>query len=383
MSFPKIDELLKLWWDQAREFALIVLDPNGVVLVWGGEAEAIFGYQADEIIGKSADLLFTPEDVREGALLKERQIADAGAVAEDDRWMLRRDGRRFWANGVLYSLNDADGRQIGYSKVLRNRTDLKGQLESQKREISQLQAGEERKNKFITTLVHELRNPLSALSMAAEILKLSPDDPESRTFAVSAIERQVGFSRRLIDDLLDLTRLQKGKLRLNLVSLDLRTVVEQSSEVVKELINSKRQSLHLILGDAPVTVLADADRLQQVFVNLIQNAAKYTQETGDIWVKLLLEGQEAAVKVEDNGIGISPEVLPGIFDLFAQAESSEEFSRGGLGVGLSVVKELVDLHGGSVQVRSDGLGRGSDFVVRLPLIGVDASRPDYPGGNRR
>ena len=383
MSFPKIDELLKLWWDQAREFALIVLDPNGVVLVWGGEAEAIFGYQADEIIGKSADLLFTPEDVREGALLKERQIADAGAVAEDDRWMLRRDGRRFWANGVLYSLNDADGRQIGYSKVLRNRTDLKGQLESQKREISQLQAGEERKNKFITTLVHELRNPLSALSMAAEILKLSPDDPESRTFAVSAIERQVGFSRRLIDDLLDLTRLQKGKLRLNLVSLDLRTVVEQSSEVVKELINSKRQSLHLILGDAPVTVLADSDRLQQVFVNLIQNAAKYTQETGDIWVKLLLEGQEAAVKVEDNGIGISPEVLPGIFDLFAQAESSEEFSRGGLGVGLSVVKELVDLHGGSVQVRSDGLGRGSDFVVRLPLIGVDGSRPDDPGGNRR
>ncbi len=383
MSFPKIDELLKLWWDQAREFALIVLDPNGVVLVWGGEAEAIFGYQADEIIGKSADLLFTQEDVREGALLKERQIADAGAVAEDDRWMLRRDGRRFWANGVLYSLNDADGRQIGYSKVLRNRTDLKGQLESQKREISQLQAGEERKNKFITTLVHELRNPLSALSMAAEILKLSPDDPESRTFAVSAIERQVGFSRRLIDDLLDLTRLQKGKLRLNLVSLDLRTVVEQSSEVVKELINSKRQSLHLILGDAPVTVLADADRLQQVFVNLIQNAAKYTQETGEIWVKLLLEGQEAAVKVEDNGIGISPEVLPGIFDLFAQAESSEEFSRGGLGVGLSVVKELVDLHGGSVQVRSDGLGRGSDFVVRLPLIGVDGSRPDDPGGNRR
>ena len=290
---------------------------------------------------------------------------------------------RIRANGVLYSLNDADGRQIGYSKVLRNRTDLKGQLESQKREILQLQAGEERKNKFITTLVHELRNPLSALSMAAEILKLSPDDPESRTFAVSAIERQVGFSRRLIDDLLDLTRLQKGKLRLNLVSLDLRTVVEQSSEVVKELINSKRQSLHLILGDAPVTVLADADRLQQVFVNLIQNAAKYTQEMGDIWVKLLLEGQEAAVKVEDNGIGISPEVLPGIFDLFAQAESSEEFSRGGLGVGLSVVKELVDLHGGSVQVRSDGLGRGSDFVVRLPLIGVDASRPDDPGGNRR
>jgi PAS domain S-box-containing protein len=378
MPLPELDEVLKLWWDQAREHALIALDERGVIAAWGGEAEALFGYQAQEAIGQNIEMLFTPEDVVGGAPLKEREIADSGAPAEDDRWMRRRDGSRFWATGVLHALHGANGEVIGYGKILRNRTDIKGQLESQQREIQSLRANDDRKNRFIATLAHELRNPLSALSMAAEILKLSSEDRDSREFAVSTIDRQVEFSRRMIEDLLDLTRIEKGKLRLNLAPVDLRRVLTRSVEFVKQLVEEKRQTLHAILGSDSVEVLADADRLQQVFVNLLQNAAKYTHEEGEIWFKLFLEGKEAVVKVEDNGIGISADVLPQIFELFAQAESGEKYSAGGLGVGLSVVKDLVRLHGGSVQVRSDGLGRGSEFAVRLPLAGSDRQRPDDP-----
>jgi two-component system CheB/CheR fusion protein len=163
-----------------------------------------------------------------------------------------------------------------------------------------------------------------------------------------------------------------------LVLVNVIDVIESAVSAVSASAVEKRQSLHTILDGNPVTVMADADRLQQVFVNLIQNAVKYTHEGGDIWVKLLLDGKEAAIKIEDNGVGISADLLPQIFDLFAQAETSEEYAAGGLGIGLSVVKDLVRLHGGSVQVRSDGLGRGSEFSVRLPLAGESESRPDDP-----
>lgn len=330
------------------------------------------------VLGEHFVILFTPEDVAEGAPEKECEIARAGAPAEDDRWMQRRDGSRFWATGVMHSISDSNGRLIGFSKILRNRTDLKGQIEAQKREIRRLQASDERKNQFITTLAHELRNPISSLGIAAEILKHNPDDQESRDFAIGAIERQAEFSRRLIEDLIDLTRLQRGKLRLNLKPLDLREVIQSAADCCRPLVDQKRHSLHLILGPGPVVVHADPDRLQQVFVNLIQNAAKYTYDEGDIWVKLLLDGREVTVKVEDNGRGISSDVLPRIFDLFTQAEFAEEYAPGGLGIGLSVVKDLVRLHGGSVQVRSDGEGKGSEFFVRLPLAGAQDARPDDP-----
>lgn len=374
------EQLLNLWWEQTREHALIALDAEGVIIAWGGDAQSLFDYSATEIVGQKLEVLFTSEDVETQAPQKELLIANAGAPAEDDRWMRRRDGSRFWATGVLQALRGPDGVVVGYTKLLRNRTDLKGQLESHKNEMQKLRAGDDRKNGFITTLAHELRNPLAALAMAADILELSPDDAESREFAIGAIKRQVEFSSRLIEDLLDLTRLQKGKLRLKCSEVDLRSILGTAAEAVRPLIAQKQQSLHLIFGNQPVGVMADADRLQQVFVNLIQNASKYTPDAGNVWVKLFLEGGEAAVKVEDDGMGISSDVLPKIFDLFTQALTSEQASVGGLGIGLSVVKDLVQLHGGSVQVRSDGLGHGSEFSVRLPLIAAKERGLDDPDG---
>jgi two-component system CheB/CheR fusion protein len=371
-------DLVQLLLEQATEHALIMLDKRGRIVHWLGGAETIFGYAASEVAGKHHSMLFGPEDVVQGAPEKELTIADSGAPAEDDRWMRRKDGVRFWATGVLQAIRSADGAIIGYGKVLRNRTDLRARLEYLENEVEGLRAAEHRKNGFISTLAHELRNPLSSLVVAVEILQRNLQDSEDVAFAVAVVQRQVDMLRRLVDDLLDITRLSVGKVKLELIEVSLDGILKAAVETCRPFIDDRTHELHLIMGKQPVTVRADAMRLQQVFVNLIQNAVKFTEYGGDIWVKLLLDGKEAVVKVEDTGIGISPELLPRIFDLFTQDEFSGGRGKGGLGIGLSVVRDITRLHGGSVTVRSDGVGKGSEFTVRLPLAGPDADRPDSP-----
>ncbi|HEX6962518.1 MAG TPA: PAS domain-containing sensor histidine kinase [Lacipirellula sp.] len=371
------DELLQMLEQQATEYALMILDPEGRIIHWLAGAETIFGYAASEVIGQQHSMLFASEDIEQGAPQKELAIADSGSPAEDDRWMRRKDGLRFWANGVLQAMRSPEGAIIGYGKMLRNRTDLKGHIESLENEIRTLKHADERKNGFISTLAHELRNPLSSLTNAAELLKAELRDTQDAAFAMAIILRQMDAMRRLVDDLLDITRISTGKVKLELRDMALEDVLKAAVETCRPLIDDRTHELHLILGKEPVIVRADPARLQQVFVNLIQNAAKYTEYGGIIWVKLLVEGREAVVKIEDTGIGISPELLPRIFDMFTQAEFAERES-GGLGIGLSVVRDITRLHGGAVTVRSDGIGKGSEFTVRLPLAGTSAKRPDSP-----
>ena len=377
-SNPDANELLRLLSAQATEHAVILLDPQGTITAWLPAAEVIFGYSASEIIGERHSILFSSEDVQKGAPEKELAIASSGAPAEDDRWMRRKDGSRFWAVGVLEAIRSSDGALLGYGKVLRNRTDLKGQLEGLEKEIERLEKSGQRKNTFISTLAHELRNPLSSFAGAVELLQAILPDSEDATFAMAIMRRQIDSMRRLVDDLLDVTRISAGKLQLALREESLGEIVKDAVENCRPLINDRTHDFHLFLGDEPLIVQADAVRLRQVFVNLIENAAKYTEYGGTIWVKMLVEGQEAVVKVEDSGIGISADVLPRIFDLFTQAEFVGDHGKAGLGIGLSVVKDITRLHGGTVQVRSDGIGRGSEFVVRLPLAGADENRPDSP-----
>jgi PAS domain S-box-containing protein len=372
------DEAVKLLIEQATEHAIIILNREGSITHWLGASEKAFGYAAGEVLGKPHSVLFAPEDVEQGAPQKELVIADAGAPAEDDRWLVRKDGARFWATGVLHALRSANGNVLGYGKLLRNRTDLKTRLENLEKEGEGLRVAEQRKNVFISTLAHELRSPLSSLVLAAEILQRNVQDTEDGAFAIGTLQRQLDAMRRLIDDLLDITRLSAGKVKLELQEVSLIEVLQAAVDTCRPDIDDRTHEFHLIMGKQPVTVRADALRLQQVFVNLIQNAAKYTEYGGKIWVKLVLDGQEAIVKVEDTGIGISPELLPRIFDLFTQAEFAGNRAKEGLGIGLSVVRDITRLHGGSVTVRSDGVGKGSEFAVRLPLAGPDAKRPDSP-----
>lgn len=275
-------------------------------------------------------------------------------------------------------MRSSDGAVIGYGKVLRNRTDLKGQIESLENEIRTLKHAEERKNSFISTLAHELRSPLSSLTSAAELLKFELRNTQDAAFAMSVVQRQIDSMRRLVDDLLDITRISVGKIKLDVREVALGEILKAAIETCRPLIDDRTHELHLILGKEPVIVPADAARLQQVFVNLIQNAAKYTEYGGNIWVKQLVEGREAVVKVEDTGIGISADLLPRIFDMFTQAEFAMDGGAEGLGIGLSVVRDITRLHGGTVTVRSDGIGKGSEFTVRLPLAGESAKRPDSP-----
>lgn len=370
------DELRSLLPDQIQEHAVILLDAKGTIVGWLSGSERVFGYSAQEMVGQPMTVLFTPEDIEKGIPDYEMASATQKGSGDDDRWMLRKDGMRFWATGTLCSLISDGGTLVGFAKVLRNRTDLKGQLETLNQRVAGLERAEERKNAFIATLSHELRNPLASLVNAFELLKLLVPQNDETNFACSTIQRQIESMRRLIDDLLDVARIRVGKVELKKHHVSLQEILHAAIDTCRPSLPDRTHDLTLIFSESPVTVNADPDRLQQVFINLLQNAIKYTERTGQIFVKLYVEGKVAVVKVQDTGIGISPEVLPRIFDLFTQAEFAS--GRGGLGIGLSVVKDLVALHDGSVQVRSDGIGRGSTFTVRLPLAGDDKHRPDAP-----
>jgi two-component system CheB/CheR fusion protein len=225
-------ELLGLLLEQATEHALILLDAHGVIVAWLAGAETIFGYSASEIIGQRHTVLFTPEDVQNHTPEKELAIADSGAPAEDDRWMRRKDGSRFWATGVLQGIRAGGGELLGYGKILRNRTDLKGQLESFDNEIERLKRSDERKNTFISTLSHELRNPLSSLAGAVELLQAILPDSDDATFALGVVRRQLDSMRRLVDDLLDVTRISVGKLKLALQEESLGDIVQAAVETL-------------------------------------------------------------------------------------------------------------------------------------------------------
>lgn len=364
---PPVDQLLRLVPEQARDFAILLLDPDGIIQWWSPGAERIFGTPAAAAIGRHLNSLFTSDDVARGLPELELTIATSDGVAQDDRWLARPDGSRFWATGATVALRGEGQRHVGFVKILRNRTELKEQLEALRRQAEAAEAASRRKDVFLSTLSHELRNPLAPLSHAVQIIRMTATPNPELEPTLKIIERQVESLRRLVDDLLDLTRIGVGKVDLKREPVCVQEVIHQAVESARSILRERRHQLHVLLPPSPIRIEGDASRLEQVFLNLIQNAAKYTPEGGRISVKATEDGRDAIVEVEDNGIGIPHEMLPRIFDLFTQAEFSRTLSQGGLGIGLSLVKDLVTLHGGSVQVRSEGQGMGSTFTVRLPL----------------
>ncbi len=237
------------------------------------------------------------------------------------------------------------------------------------REVAARAADEaQRKDEFLAMLGHELRNPLAAIANAAQILEM-PEAAEDHPWAREMLRRQVGQLIRLVDDLLDVSRIGRGKIRLDRSRLDLGEVVRAAVDAARPAIETRRHDLCLMIPTDPIEVDADPARLEQVIVNLLNNAAKYTEPGGRIKVEVeaCLEANEAMVRVSDSGIGIAPEMLPRVFDLFAQSERAIDRAQGGLGIGLSMVQRLVEMHGGRVEARSDGQERGSTFTVRLPM----------------
>ncbi len=231
-------------------------------------------------------------------------------------------------------------------------------------------------------LSHELRNPMSPILTSVEILRLAPHDPEASATARAVIERQVAHMRRLLDDLLDVSRVSQGKIALRRERLDLGSVLQRAVEVSQPLMAEKRQRLSVTNATLSIFVDADPARLVQVFGNLLNNAAKYSEPGGTIQVQLAVADRDAIVRVRDKGVGMTPDMLEHAFDLFAQDLRSLDRAQGGIGIGLTMVRSLVKLHGGSVQAFSDGPGHGSEIVVRLPLADADTVADGAPAGRR-
>ncbi len=231
-----------------------------------------------------------------------------------------------------------------------------------------VEENDRRKNEFLAMLAHELRNPLAPIRSAVELLRMLEINDDNVCWASEVIARQVDHMVRLVDDLLDISRISGGKIQLRTETIDARSVVERAVETSRPVIDARKHTLNLVVPSTPVPVEADPVRLAQVLANLLNNAAKYTQECGKIDFELVRSGKEAVFSVRDNGIGISAEKLSAVFDLFTQVDHSLDRAQGGLGIGLTLVRRLVEMHGGTVHASSEGTNRGSQFVVRIPAL---------------
>jgi PAS domain S-box-containing protein len=241
-------------------------------------------------------------------------------------------------------------------------------------DITERASRERRKDEFLAMLSHELRNPLAPITNAIKILKSRGTGDPNDDRAHDIIERQVNQLTRLVDDLMDASRVGSGRVHLQLAKLSASSVVESAVDTVRHLIDQRGHELTVSLPSQPIRLVADAARLEQIIVNLLTNAAKYTEDGGRIWLSVKQEGEDCVLCVRDTGVGMAPELLPRIFELFTQAERSLARSQGGLGIGLALVKQLVALHHGRIDVKST-LGQGSEFVVTLPLgAATDAER---------
>jgi PAS domain S-box-containing protein len=358
---------------ETSDDAIISKSLDGVIQSWNTAAERLFGYKADEAIGRHISLVIPPDRVAE----EDHIIASLKAgqrVEHFETERVRSDGQRIFVSLTISPIKDADGQVVGASKIVRDVTERKRAEEKLRRLAADLSEADRRKNEFLAMLAHELRNPLAPISNTAQALRLASSDRAAVESASKMLERQVGQMSRLVDDLLDMSRITRGKIELRREQVELAPIVEQAVEAVRAHYQSMSHELTVVLPSPPIRVNADPARLTQVIGNLLNNACKFTDKGGRIALTVERDGDQARIRVRDNGVGVAADQLPHLFEMFVQADTSLERSRDGLGIGLTLVKTLVEMHGGSVDARSDGLGRGSEFEVRLPVL-ADSAQP--------
>jgi PAS domain S-box-containing protein len=362
---------------ESSDDAIVSKTLQGIIRSWNRAAERLFGYSAEEAVGQPITLIIPPERVEEESEIL-RKLRRGERVDHFETVRVAKDGRRLDVALTISPIRDANGVIVGASKVARDISDRKAYEEAQQRTIGQLERAEKalreadrRKDEFLALLAHELRNPLAPIRYAVAMARKEGRSDTERLQAQAIIGRQVEHMGRLLDDLLDVSRITRGTLTLRRSSVDLASVVTAAQESARPLVESRGHTLSVKLPREPLRLMADPVRLAQVLANLLINAAKYTDRGGRIELQATREGGELAVAVRDNGIGISAEMMPRIFTLFAQASPAIERSEGGLGIGLSLVRGLVELHGGTVSAHSRGAGHGSEFVVRLPIGNVE------------
>ena len=370
LELRRSEETFRLLVEGIQDYAIFMLDQDGKIVSWNKGAERIEGYAANEIIGQHISRFFPADAIESNRPQQELALAKAQGRCEVEGWRLRKDGTRFWANVVITALYDAAGQFRGFAKVTRDMTELK--------RIESLEQRERQTNEFLAMLGHELRNPLAPIRNALSLMGMQSADDSTREWSRNVIDRQVTQLTRLVDDLLDVARITSGRIELKKEHVELNAAVVRAVDSCKSAAESRQQILDVQTSKEHLLVDGDLIRLSQIVINHQNNAIKYTPDGGRITVSVARDGDWAVLRVKDTGAGIHAELLPRVFDLFVQGERSLARTEGGLGIGLTIVRKLVDLHGGTVSARSDGLGKGSEFIVLLPALSQKQSVGESP-----
>jgi PAS domain S-box-containing protein len=363
--------------DSVEEYAIYLLDASGNVVTWNTGAQKIKGYTAQEIIGKNFACFYTAEDVASGKPQRNLREAARRGNIRDQGLRVRKDGTTFEAEVVLTALRDDRGNIRGYSKVTRDITDQIRSRESEAEKIA-AQKASKAKDDFLAALSHELRTPLTPALAAATYLEDNAEKiPQQFVEDVQLIKRNVKLQARLIDDLLDLTRITRGKLRLDVESCDAHNVIRNAIETASSAIAAKKLKFSTKFDAKQHHIFADCTRLQQVFWNLINNAVKFTAPSGKIAIRTFNgDAGRFHFEITDNGIGIERERMVSLFTPFEQADASVTRQFGGLGLGLAISKHLVDLHHGTIEAESRGRSFGATFKVTLDALPEGAGKTD-------
>jgi hypothetical protein len=382
------EEMMRLLIQSVKDYGIFMLDPEGRVASWNSGAQRIKGYRREEIIGRHFSTFYPPEDLAAGKPEWEIEVALREGSVEDEGWRLRKDGSRFWANVVITAIRDAEGRLRGFAKVTRDVTERKKNEEVQQALLEQREArlreeskrrdveasfeaaleASRAKDQFLMTLSHELRTPITSILGWSRILtSIERNDPAFGE-GLQAIARSAELQSQLIEDVLDVSRIVSGKLHLDVHAVEIETILKEAAQAVRPAAHAKNISLDVSTAPDAGEVAADPIRLQQVIWNLLTNAVKFTPVGGQVSLEAHRSATEVEISVVDTGIGIDDALLPHVFEAFRQGDADPRSRlHSGLGLGLSIVRYLIEAHGGTVSAESEGLGKGARFTVRLPV----------------
>jgi PAS domain S-box-containing protein len=373
MSIP-VEDRYRLLVTHIEDYAIFMLDQNGCVSSWNIGAQNIKGYTSDEVIGKHFSIFYTPPDLERGAPYRALAVAKQKGKIVQEGWRVRKDGSLFWANVILTALYDDKHNLIGFAKITRDMTERK--------RLEELEASGQRINEFLAMLAHELRNPLAPIRNAVSILQIESGLPISAKNCRDIIDRQLTHMTRLVDDLLDIGRISTGKIVLHCKPIDIREAVLRSVESSRHFFNNKNQQFDVNIPDHDIIVNGDLTRLVQVIQNLLHNASKFTANGGFIMLTVHDEERSVAIKIADNGRGLTEKAIGEIFNLFVQDDAQLNPTESGLGIGLTLCRSLVEMHGGAISAESAGKGTGSTFTVRLPKHSVQITDSYYDSNGR-
>jgi PAS domain S-box-containing protein len=374
------EERFRLMVESVKDYAIFMLDADGNVATWNAGAMQIKGYRREEILGRPISVFYSADDNAALKPQRELEIAARFGRIEDEGWRVRKDGSMFWANVVITAVRDSTGRLLGFAKVTRDM--------SERKRLEELEVSSRRMSEFLATLAHELRNPLAPVRNAVSAMQLAPNTDPLLRQCRDVIDRQIGHLTRLVDDLLDIGRITTGKIELRTAAVEMQEVVARSVEAARPFTDGRGQTIKVVMPATSLVVRGDLTRLVQVLQNLLNNASKFSPNGTQISIHVGTERRAVVIRVKDQGRGIPENALNSIFDLFMQEGHAQNPTDTGLGIGLTLCRSLVELHGGAIQAASAGRGHGSTFTVRLPLAAGsgqdhdDALPPAAAGADR-